>query len=94
VIEPASFGVPVVFGPQHRRSRDASLLLAARGAEAVTDAESLARALRILLTEPDTRERAGAAALGVVNEGLGAAKASVALVEGLIDPTSATVLTD
>ena len=94
VIEPASFGVPVVFGPQHRRSRDASLLLAARGAEAVTDAESLAHALRILLTEPDTRERAGAAALGVVNEGLGAAKASVALVEGLIDPTSATVLTD
>lgn len=94
VIEPASFGVPVVFGPQHRRSRDAGRLLEARGAEGVTDAESLARALRILLTEPDTRERAGAAALGVVTEGLGAAQASVALVEGLIDPTSATLITD
>ncbi len=93
VIEPASFGVPVLFGPQHRRSRDAGRLLAARAAEAVTDAASLSRALRILLTEPDTRGGAGAAAQGVVNSGLGAAERSVALVEGLITPTSATSLT-
>ena len=90
VIEPASFGVPVLFGPQHRRSRDAGRLLAARAAEAVTDAASLSRALRILLTEPDTRGGAGAAAQGVVTSGLGAAERSVALVEGLITPTSAT----
>ena len=92
VIEPASFGVPVLFGPQHRRSRDAGRLLAARAAEAVTDAASLSRALRILLTEPDTRGGAGAAAQGVVTSGLGAAERSVALVEGLITPTSATSL--
>ena len=92
VIEPASFGVPVLFGPQHRRSRDAGRLLAARAAEAVTDAASLSRALRILLTEPDTRGGAGAAAPGVVTSGLGAAERSVALVQGLITPTSATSL--
>lgn len=92
VIEPASFGVPVLFGPQHRRSRDAGRLLAARAAEAVTDAASLSRALRILLTEPDTRGGAGAAAQGVVTSGLGAAERSVALVQGLITPTSATSL--
>ena len=91
VIEPASFGAPVLVGPQHARSRDAALLLEARAAEAVTDAASLARALRILLTEPDTRARAGAAARQVVDAGRGAAETSVALVEGLIDPTSATM---
>ncbi len=90
VIEPASFGVPVLFGPQHRRSRDAGCLLEARGADGVTDAASLARALRILLTEPDTRAGAGAAAHGVVTSGLGAAERSGALVEGLFTPTSAT----
>ena len=84
VIEPASFGVPVLFGPQHRRSRDAMLLLAARGAESISDAESLARALRILLTEPDTRTRAADAARVVVHRELGAAERSVALVERLI----------
>ncbi len=91
VIEPASFGVPVLFGPHHTRSRDAGLLLEARAAEAVPDAAALTRALRILLTEPDTRARAGAAAQGVVTAGRGAANASVALIEGLIDPTSATM---
>lgn len=94
VIEPASFGVPVLFGPQHRRSRDASRLLEARGAEGVTDAESLARALRILLTEAATRTRAGGAARVVVRSGLGASQTTVALIEGLIDPTSATGITD
>jgi 3-deoxy-D-manno-octulosonic-acid transferase len=84
VIEPASFGVPVLVGPQHHRSRDAARLIAARGAEAVTDAEGLARALRILLTEPDTRTRAGDAARVVVTSGLGATETSVALVERLI----------
>lgn len=84
VIEPASFGVPVLVGPQHRGSRDARLLLEARAAEAVTDAASMARALRILLTEPETRTRAGSAARGVVETGLGAAERSVALVERLI----------
>ena len=30
ILEPAAFGVPVIFGPQHASSRDAGALLAAR----------------------------------------------------------------
>lgn len=83
VLEPAAFGVPVIFGPHHANSRDAGLLVAARGGEAVADAAELARALRIVLTEPDTRARAGAAAERVVQQGLGAAERSTTLVEEL-----------
>jgi 3-deoxy-D-manno-octulosonic-acid transferase len=84
VLEPAAFGAPVLFGPRHGNSRDAGLLIAARGAEAVADEATLTEALRIVLTEPDTRAHAGAAALQVVRTGLGAADRSTALVEQLV----------
>src|SRR5690606_25392978 len=83
VLEPAAFGVPVLFGPRHHMSRDARLLYESRGGEPVRDTPELVRALRILLTEPDTRSRAGEAAVATVREGLGAAERSVALVETL-----------
>lgn len=84
VLEPAAFGAPVLFGPRHADSRDAGLLLAARGGESVRDAAELARAAHIVLTEPDTRDRAGTAARRVVTEGLGAADRSTALVATLL----------
>ncbi len=80
----AAFGVPVLFGPRHTNSRDAGLLIAARGGESVTDTATLARALRIVLTERDTCANAGAAARRVVQAGLGAAARSAALVEELV----------
>ncbi|HRN54089.1 MAG TPA: hypothetical protein PK788_11370, partial [Gemmatimonadaceae bacterium] len=84
VLEPASFAAPVLFGPRHQGSRDARLLYEARGGEPVRDVPELVRALRILFTEPDTRARAGDAALGVVRDGVGAAERSYKLVEGLL----------
>ena len=84
VLEPASFGMPVLFGPRHHGSRDARLLYEARGGEPVRDVPELVRALRILFTEPDTRARAGDAALAVVREGVGAAERSYALVAELL----------
>lgn len=85
VLEPAAFGAPVLFGPLHANSRDAGLLIEARGGEAVRDTAELARALRILLDEPDTRTRAGAAAKRVVQQGLGAAERSTLLVDELLE---------
>ncbi len=84
VLEPAAFGVPVVFGPRYHASRDARLLAECRGGEPVHDVKELVRALRILLTEDDTRRRAGGAALAMVREGLGAAERSARMVESLI----------
>jgi 3-deoxy-D-manno-octulosonic-acid transferase len=84
VLEPAAFGAPVIFGPRHAASRDAGLLIAARGGEAVADVPGLARAIRIVLTEPDTRRHAGRAARALVERGLGAAERSTALVEELL----------
>jgi 3-deoxy-D-manno-octulosonic-acid transferase len=84
VLEPAAFGAPVIFGPQHRNSRDAALLLDAGGAVTAGDAWSLEAALEYWLTDVDMRRAAGDAARAVVRKGLGAAERSYALVAELM----------
>lgn len=86
VLEPAAFGVPVTFGPQHTNSRDAGLLLAAGGAFAAPTGRALAEVLRRLRTSDTLRTQAGAAARGVVEGGLGADERTWALVQGLLGP--------
>jgi 3-deoxy-D-manno-octulosonic-acid transferase len=84
VLEPAAFGIPILFGPRYGASRDAGLLIECRGGVTVHNAPALTRALRIILTEPDTSARAGKAARALVEQGLGAAERSAALVERLL----------
>jgi len=78
VLEPAAFGVPVLFGPRHTGSRDAGLLLAAGGGFVVTSATEFRKRLGADLTA------AGAAAKAIVRQGLGAARRSLALVDRLM----------
>ena len=85
VVEPAAFAVPVLFGPRHLNSRDALLLLAARGARAVRDATGLERELEDWFGEPHARRTAGARARDVVERGRGASERSLRLVERLLN---------
>ncbi|HEY2025521.1 MAG TPA: hypothetical protein VGG78_00845, partial [Gemmatimonadaceae bacterium] len=84
VLEPAAFGVPVIFGPRHAMSRDATLLLDADGAAAVDDASGVAAMLRVWLTAPEARLAAGVAARAVVHRGLGADRRTFELVLELL----------
>ena len=84
VLEPAAFGAPVLFGPRHQASRDARLLLqAGGGATGATSAELLER-LSAWLSDVGARRATGARARRVVEEGLGAARRSYALADGLL----------
>ena len=84
VLEPAAFGAPVLFGPRHQASRDATLLLDADAAVSAADEAELQRALDNWLTDAAACHAAGDAARAVVHRGLGAAKRSWKLVEGLL----------
>jgi 3-deoxy-D-manno-octulosonic-acid transferase len=84
VLEPAAFGVPVVFGPRFAASRDARLLIDADGAVSVGDVVELRAALATWLGDSDERRSAGEAAMGVVRRGLGAAERSFSLVAQLL----------
>lgn len=84
VLEPAAFGSPVLFGPRHGKSREASALLSAGGAYVVTDERELAQRLGDLLGSREARDTAGAAARLTVENGLGAAERSFNLVRELL----------
>lgn len=84
VLEPAAFGVPVVFGPRYANSREAGLLIAAGAAASVSDPPSLEVVLGHWLEEAGARQAAGDAAREVVRSGLGAAERSYELVASLM----------
>jgi len=84
VIEPAAFGAPVLFGPRHTASRDAALLLECGGGFSVASADEIATRMLALLTDPAARRTAGDRARALVENGLGAAEKSAALVERLL----------
>ncbi len=84
VLEPAALGVPVLFGPDYRSSRDARILLAGEAGVTITDAATLAERLVAWLASDVTRRSIGARARAVVEHGLGAAARSVELVRPLL----------
>ncbi|HVQ47805.1 MAG TPA: glycosyltransferase N-terminal domain-containing protein [Gemmatimonadales bacterium] len=90
VLEPAAWGLPVVFGPHWQNSRDAGLLLHAGAARALAH-ERLGPAAQALhdqwqdwIRDEATRETQGAKALEVVNSGMGASEQTADLLAQLI----------
>ncbi len=84
VLEPASYGVPVLFGHQHANSRDAALLIDAGGACEARDAEGIVVALCEWFGDPVARRVAGRSAQQVIMDNSGATARTVALIESII----------
>lgn len=84
VLEPAAFGVPVVFGPRRTMSRDAQLLLAREAARVVPNIDAAIAVLGEWLSDRPARQTAGESARDLVRSGLGAAERSLRVVEGLL----------
>src|SRR5690606_7241613 len=59
VLEPAAFGVPVLFGPRHANAREAAELIAAGGAFSVADGDELRDRISWLWRGAGDRRRAG-----------------------------------
>ncbi len=84
VIEPAAFGVPVLFGPRYGSNRDARSLVARGGGLSASSTPEIITHLARWLADDSARESAGVVAAAMVREGLGAAERSATLVERLI----------
>jgi 3-deoxy-D-manno-octulosonic-acid transferase len=84
VLEPAAFGAPVLFGPRNEKSRDAARLIKDGGGAVVTGEAELLIRLADWLGSVPARDVAGASARAMVQDGLGAAERSFALVSALL----------
>lgn len=72
VLEPAVYGIPVLYGPDHENSREAIELAARGGGFVVQDERECLRTLGRLMTNRKLRERAGTQSLRLVKENVGA----------------------
>ncbi|HET7460672.1 MAG TPA: glycosyltransferase N-terminal domain-containing protein [Longimicrobium sp.] len=88
VLEPAAFGIPVLFGPRHANAREAGELVAAGGAFAVASAEDTERVLAGLLDVYEVRTRAATKAREYVRARLGAAERGAEMVERALETAS------
>ncbi len=84
VLEPAAFGVPVLFGRRHANAREADELMAAAAAFEVTGTAHLTETLR-RLADPAVRHPSGAAARRYVEAGRGAADRGAEIIERLLE---------
>lgn len=72
VLEPACWGIPVLFGPNHNKFREAVGLKESGGAFSFNDYKSFEAALNALLDDDDFREKCAATAGTFVSENAGA----------------------
>jgi 3-deoxy-D-manno-octulosonic-acid transferase len=84
VIEPAMAALPVVFGPRHDNSFEASQLLSRGAAASISDDAGAYAQLRRFLLDDAARERAGRAARAYVESQLGATEKCMAALSGCL----------
>jgi 3-deoxy-D-manno-octulosonic-acid transferase len=80
LLEAAAWGRPVIFGPHHRKFREAQGLIEAGGGFEVQDADALRQVLDRLLNDPDALSRASQAAAHYVEARTGATARTVEAV--------------
>ena len=84
VLEPAAFGIPVLFGPRHRNAREATDLLQLGGAFEVRTSTDLHAQLTRFAAHPAARFTTGERAQSIVRDGRGSTARVVALLESLV----------
>jgi 3-deoxy-D-manno-octulosonic-acid transferase len=72
VLEPAVYGIPVIYGPRHTNSQEAQELLRLGGGFLINDQLECYKTLRTLLEDAKARTTAGNAASKLVKENIGA----------------------
>nr|WP_246325485.1 glycosyltransferase N-terminal domain-containing protein [Dissulfurirhabdus thermomarina] len=86
LLEPAAFGIPVLFGPETESCREvAGALARSGGGVEVADAGALARAVESYLADPPKRREAGRRARELVERHRGAVDRTVALLSEILE---------
>ncbi len=84
VLEPAVYGIPVLFGPKHHNSQEAIELARRGGGMVVHNQQDCYKALRTLLNNRKAAARAGAISLTLVKENIGATERFIQHLEKVL----------
>jgi len=84
ILEPAAYGIPVLYGPKHNNSQEAIELARRGGGFVVISQDECYTLLRKLFTDQRARKAAGANALDLVKENIGATERCVEQLSTLL----------
>jgi len=84
VLEPAVYGLPLVFGPEIEISREAQEMLKRGGGKIVNNKKEAYRALRTLSNDPLERKRMGDICMKYVNENIGASVKIISEIKNIL----------
>jgi 3-deoxy-D-manno-octulosonic-acid transferase len=84
VLEPAVYGIPVLYGPEHTNSQEAMELARRGGGFVINDQAECYRTLRTLLDDKKAAATGGAHALTLVKENIGATKRFIGHLEKVL----------
>ena len=74
ILEPATFGIPVVIGNKYDKFKEAVDLVAAKGCISISNQKEFSEVLLKLKTDPDFRKESGAINSNYIQENIGATK--------------------
>ncbi len=72
ILEAATFGIPILFGPKHHRFHEAKEFISAGAAFTFSDQKSLDENLNLLMINDEKRNKSGESALKIVQKNIGA----------------------
>jgi len=84
VLEPAVYGVPIMFGPKHDTSQEAVLLVKEGAAFSGATSEDFLELLNALFRDSELRQRAGEKAFAFVKNNIGATDRFLSYVEKIL----------
>jgi 3-deoxy-D-manno-octulosonic-acid transferase len=84
ILEAATYGIPVIFGPKNEKFVEAIELKQRGGAFEIKNFDELNSLLKTLMQDPDKRESAGAVSSLYVQENKGATQSIINSIEELL----------
>jgi 3-deoxy-D-manno-octulosonic-acid transferase len=85
ILEPASLGVPALFGPHmHNFKESAALILSCGGALQIKDGNDLTANLQLLLDDSEKRQTMGRNGIRLIMENSGATKMHMEVIRKLV----------
>lgn len=84
ILEPATFGIPVVIGPNHKKFKEAQDLIALKACEVTSNQQEVSQILNELKTKRALRMTKGESALNYIESSLGASDKITAYIEKLV----------
>lgn len=84
VLEPAVYGIPVLFGPKHENSQEAMRLVSLGGGISIRNRKDAYKTLRKLFSDEKLRERRGKICSTYVTENIGATEKILQAIYGIL----------